>query len=370
MRFQRRVGPPPFLNRADQFRLLGLCGLLFLTILAFQHAADPETWRWLVVEDQEPAVGETEELTEISHLIHNESRGLRPDEFLGSVNAAAAEPELTDEAVQKSSAGATPPAWELDPELFTPVLDSTIGWRSREEIRALEAVINTTRQFRSADLLPHAQTDVSYRFISQQPGVFRGKLVHLNGILRRLEPFRESQDAATEEVPAWVGWVFTPDSGNKPWMVVAASLPGGLEPSTSLERPVAVTGYFFKRFGYETAEQQLNVAPLLIAPGFELLPLPEEIEQRSNLATYTIAGILLTAMLLLGLLGWSFYRSDQRFRQTHLGQLAAGKVPPNPADLAALRTLEVSNLPPLLPPLGSLPPADLEPPEDSDRAAD
>ena len=304
MRFQNKKGPPPFLNRKDQFRLLALCVMLFLVLLAFRKAADPATWAWLVVEQPETEI-DPNELKDISYLVQDSAQHLKPDEFIGEVLTELPETTPADQ-----------PLIELDPELLTPIKDSTIGWYSRAERAAFLKVLEHVQLLGSAQL-SQARTDVSYRLINQEPTKIRGELLHIRGILWQVDVF-------DEESSLYTGWMFTADSGNKPWMVVFSTLPEGLTPGQKLDRPVEVTGYFFKRFGYETVGHNLNISPLLAASTLELPPVVsvEQIKERSNEATYYVVGTLTTALLLLGGLVFWFRLSDRQIAGSRLAELA------------------------------------------------
>lgn len=319
MRLQPKPSKTPYLNRGDQFRLLAMCSMLFLVLWAFREAANPKTWAWIARSADETAEIDERDLRDISYLIHDETQHLKPDEFIGSVMAEAA-PAATEDSL------ATAANLALDPKLFSPVKDQTIGWRSRDELKSLHFVLDQVRSLSAADMRAAARDDVGFRFLNQEPDKFRGQLIHLTGLLWQLEVFEEG-DAELGIAPVYTGWMFTDDSGNKPWMVLLTELPVGLDLGAKLDRPVRVTGYFFKRFGYETAGDQLNVAPLLVAKTFELPPLPEVDRKRTNEATLYVVGALVFSLAFLGVIVLLYMRSDRQFAGSRLAELAKADVP-------------------------------------------
>ncbi|MEZ5941303.1 MAG: hypothetical protein R3C18_07925 [Planctomycetaceae bacterium] len=312
MRFQSKAKKLPYLNRGDQFRLLALFAMLFIVVLAFRKAADPNTWRWLIPGDEEQVADtlDTGDLRDISYVVVDKNEHLNLDEFIAadggeaSGNGAEAHAELV-----------------LDPDLFDEVKDQTVGWRSRAEVAALHTVLEKVRKLDNQAMSAAANTGVGFRQVNQEPSKHRGELIRIKGVLWRLDEFQE-EGGSSKEQTAYTGWMFTQDSGNKPWMVLCTELPSGLSLGDKLDRPVAVTGYFFKRFGYETTGSQLNVAPLLVARTFELQAVPvEQLKERTNNATLTVFLVLLVSLLLLGLMVFWFIRSDRKFAGSRLAEL-------------------------------------------------
>ncbi|MCA9043294.1 MAG: hypothetical protein KDA69_03180 [Planctomycetaceae bacterium] len=314
MRFQSTAKKPPYLNRGDQFRLLALFAMLFIVVLAFRKAADPNTWRWLLPgdEDQVADTIDTGDLRDISYVVVDKNEHLDLDEFIASSEGGA------------NSGGAPEEKFNLllDPHVFDEVKDQTVGWRSRAEVAALHVVLEKVRQLDNKAMTAAANKGVGFRQINQEPEKFRGELVRIKGVLWRLDEFQQDGEPV-EDSPVYNGWMFTDDSGNKPWMVLCTELPSELPLGDKLDRPVAVTGYFFKRYGYETTGSQLNVAPLLVAKTFELQAVPaEQLEERTDNATLTVFLVLLVSLLLLGLILFGFIRSDRKFAGSRLAELA------------------------------------------------
>ena len=119
----------------------------------------------------------------------------------------------------------------------------------------------------------------------------------MEGDLRRLN--RIAAPAANESAgDTFEAWLFTADSGRNPYRVIVTSQPADMPLSDSIQPPrrVRVTGLFFKRFSYATANG-FHSAPLLIAP--ELIPLSParsvaaNIPKQSGLLTVVAVGALL-----------------------------------------------------------------------------
>ncbi|MCA9080897.1 MAG: hypothetical protein KDA58_10085 [Planctomycetaceae bacterium] len=328
MRFQQPASPPPYLNRKDQYRLLGLCAMLLIVMLAIREAARPETWNW-IAGAPEQELTPVEDLEDISHLLEpgRGARNLAPDEFIAVQTAAP-----TDQP-------AAPPQQRLDvaPETLAALDDNHLGWKQGEVV-ALQAVLDHVRNLPSEALERTGAEELSYRVINTEPEQYRGRLVSLRGVLRRFEEFH--QQGADESAPkAYVGWMFTDDSGNHPWMILCTESSPNLSIASSMETPVTVSGYFLKRFGYATTEGA-TLAPLIVTQRFHSVPtIAQDREQTENITTYVVA-VLGAISLVFGGMLWMFIRSDRKFAGSHLAELARAAHEPQPADLEAIAQLQ------------------------------
>ena len=336
MRFQRDSSPPPYLNRADQYRLLALCVMLLVIALAIREAANPQTWAWLLPGDEPAELAPVEDLEDISFLV-KEGRGQRnlaPDEFIAVQSDDVAVPE---EATGEPRTEPATSRIEVDGDLLKNVDDNHLGWR-RGDLVALQAILERVRETPLDDLVRAQGEEASFRVINTEPELYRGRLLHLRGVLHRLEVF--PQEGVTDPAKTvYAGWMVTEDSGNHPWMVLCTELPPGLPPSQSMEVPVTVSAYFFKRFGYGT-QDGATLAPLLIGKQFHLLPTVKQDRQRTESITYYVLAVLAAICLMFGLMLYFFMRSDRKFSKSHLAELAKSSHDPQPVDLELLKRLE------------------------------
>src|SRR5207249_7587264 len=109
-----------------------------------------------------------------------------------------------------------------------------------------------------------ARRDVTFAHLWEQPGDYRGQVIHIEGRLKRLRKFDAPRLAAAEGIACvYEGWVFSEEYFSNPFCVLVTELPRGLEPAEKLEHQVAFDGYFFKRYRYRAGDG-LREAPLLI----------------------------------------------------------------------------------------------------------
>ncbi|MFG0333066.1 MAG: hypothetical protein ACF8TS_06875 [Maioricimonas sp. JB049] len=338
MRFRHQQSPPPFLNRRDQHRMLAMVALLCMVVVAIRFAAQPANWNWFFQLDGPNAAAAPDEpereptLDDVDFRVKDVDQApLRPDavrvEVADDPGDAAAEP--------------VPDGVDLDPELAPGTLanveDNWLGWL-RSERPALEAVVRKVRSVPSEVIEEGALDDVTFTVLMLDADRFRGERIHVEGRLKRLTrfPFGDPEDESDD---LWEGWLFTPESGDNPYLVLAAEKPDTLKAGTDIDEPVAFTGYFFKRYGY-AAQAGQHVAPLLIAKRLEPKVRPVVVDQRARegLNGYVMVFVLVVAAVVLVLIG-QFVISDRRFRGSRVEQLAESRLDASQEDLAALKNV-------------------------------
>lgn len=191
-------------------------------------------------------------------------RPLEPDEFRSFPTTELpatppGTPEVATRAVPRNP-------WVIDPTWLTAVQDNTLGIRKDESL-AFFHVLDRARQSTPQQLERAAEKGVQYINLMQDPSLYRGKPVTLIGDLWYLYEF-----PATENdyglTTLYEAWVLTPDSGNQPIRIVCSSLGSQLKVDGPRPTPVRVTGYFFKREGYNS-KGGLHVAPTILAGRME-----------------------------------------------------------------------------------------------------
>lgn len=324
MRFQRDSAPTPYLNRKDQYRMLGLLGMLFLVVLAIDFARRPENWAWMFPDEQQQ-----QELRELSlddldfNVLEPENGNLAPDTFRAVPNDERPL-NLTDLGLNVA---------QIPPELLEEVQDRRVGLL-RSEAEAMTRVLNRVRTLSQTELEEAAASDIGFRVVFTDAEQHRGRLIRLDALLWRLQPYPHGDPETTED-DLWQAWMFTSDSGKNPWVAFLAEKPDELEIGEGINRPVQVVGYFFKNYGYATNEG-LHIAPMLIAKSLKLQPLPELADNTTeNLSLYVFT-FLMTIGMLFGLMIWWFVRSDRKFDRSRLAQIADERHPVSPELIAEL----------------------------------
>lgn len=324
MRFQRESSPPPWLNRKDQYRMLGMLSLLLLVALCIDAARRPENWNWFVLLTPNQEQQETG-LEDIDFRVKTQSRLTQPESFL-----AVAEPH------PPGSAEVPAHIQQIPPDELQGIEDQRLG-RLRSEDAPFARVLQQLEQFNSAQLLAAARTDVTYRVVNVEPDEFRGELLKIEGLLWRLERWKYG-DPEDEHDDLYQAWIMTDDSGNNPWTVVFTEKPEGVALGNAIDRRVSVAGYFFKRYAYPT-ETGLHVAPMLIARNLQLAPLaPAGQEETAELTKYVIGLLVVIAVAFAFLGGW-FVISDRRYRRSRTAKIAERRLDAAPEVVAHLNEL-------------------------------
>ena len=176
------------------------------------------------------------------------------------------------------------------------VQDNTMGIRL-DEAKPYYWLLDHARRVAASKLEDAGLRDVQYINLMTDPDRFRGKPITIEGDLWRLYEFETSRnDYGVERV--YEGWVFTGDSANHPYRVVFTSLPKGIEPGENLRKPVRLTGYFFKREGYQS-NGGVHFAPTLLARRMTINPMPNGIPLTSGIVPYMIVIIMAVGLALL-----------------------------------------------------------------------
>ena len=149
----------------------------------------------------------------------------------------------------------------LDKSMLGTVHDDTLGIR-RDEADAFFAVLDHADRVPAAELARAARDDLLYANLMSDPDAFRGELVSIVGVLQSSELSTTANEFGIGRL--YEAWVFTGDSGARPLHVIAVNLDQRIATGETRPVPVRVTGYFFKREGYDSPSG-LRIAPTLLA---------------------------------------------------------------------------------------------------------
>ncbi len=227
------------------------------------------------------------------------------------------------------------------------VRDHTIGVRAAER-SAFYSVLRAMRQRPASDLHPLAER-IPYTMVMAEPARHRGRLVLIEGRLRRLVKRRPLNEQAMGEV-LYDAWIFTNDSGRNPWHVVCSAVPEDLRPAEAYsgEPPVVrIVGTFFKTEGYESkgdgqAGATLHLAPLLLAGELEVVPVAQA--GTRDIASEMVPWLWWFAIAVgavLAIVLWNFAVSDWTFRHTRAHHLLHGDGSPDFRSVTAVPTGEM-----------------------------
>lgn len=250
----RRFPLRPYGLPSGPARLLSMLAAMVVLAVLFQRMREPRTWQILF---DLPA--EAQESTPAT------------DQRPAAVSQLAERPVGTDESTAPPEPGST----DLEEseriaaeELFTLVRDQTP--LQPPEMHAYWKLMGWSRTTGWDALRRRALNDVPFTQLWEQPGRYRGKLIHLRLHVRRVLVYDAPENTlgVRQTYEAW-GW--TDDSRSFPYVIVFTDPPPGLPVGTDVRAEVEFVGYFLKTMSY-TAYEANRAAPLLV--GQIRLPLP------------------------------------------------------------------------------------------------
>ena len=316
MRFHNSRQRPTYHSTRYQMRILRMLGALLVVMIAIKIVSKPSFWAWMfpgggTVGQQSQTEQPRPTNAEIDFNIRlDDGRKLAPDEFI-----VPPDPELL---THKNSDFNAKHRFQIDARLLDSVRDNTLNIR-RDELPAYYSLLAKARDLPPGEMEQVAERDVAFAVLMHQPRHYRGKLVTIEGDVKRLLPF----DAGKNEhglKKLWEVWLLTPDSGINPYRVVCTEIPPGIpQGETTKQRVVIrVTGYFFKKEGYASrGGAGTHAAPLLLAGQIRWIPTKPTTGNHDGMqsaAPYVIGLVCLTAIALV-LTCWRLSAND-RVQQT------------------------------------------------------
>ena len=167
------------------------------------------------------------------------------------------------------------------------------------------AAIRRDPEYRAYFRKPDAEFP-TFADLFRNPEIYHGQLVTFRGHLRRLisSPAGENPHGLQQLHEAWL---YADGAQQNPVVVVCTELPPNIPTGTDiLVDFVSVTGYFFKRYGYEDRSGQPRFAPLLLAQRLEWTPRPPH----SRLASSGLMfGLTFGAAVMVAVVWWRLSRS-------------------------------------------------------------
>lgn len=194
---------------------------------------------------------------------------------------------------------------------------------NEEEFLAYCDALVTVSQAPPAALARQGRRDLTFAHLFEQPAVYRGEVVHVEGALVRLRHFQAPEFTWSQGVrDLYEGWIFDAATyGANAMCVVFTELPPGLGVAEKTERHVAFDGYFFKRYRYKAGDGWRD-APLLVGRAPILLDSrPPPRRSLSAAMLWSFVGAIGGIAALIGGLAWWYRRGDRRFH----ARLAIGR---------------------------------------------
>jgi hypothetical protein len=327
-----------------------LLGTLVMVLIAINLAANPRNWHWLTG----PGSGNSEKaksaLPPRPAIVPQpnwqvEDDPLPPGGFRTPLpreaEASESPPVTSANPAQDASPDEPPSAVPLDPELLATIRDDTLNIRSSER-EAYLALLARARDLPHSQLEREAARDVSYSQIISDPDLYRGKLVTLEGDLRRLVDVGGLGSAPGDDThgiqKVYEAWFFTADSGDAPYVFRCTSIPAGIPEGEKLSEKIRVTGYFFKRYQYPTV-RGLYAAPMLLGKRLRWTPALVAPQTDPAVVPYILGGLTLVGTL-LALIVWKFAAGENRQQRSNLKRVRE----PSREAIAALGSVEAIDI--------------------------
>jgi len=166
-----------------------------------------------------------------------------------------------------------------------------------------------------------SRRDLTIAHLLSEPRRHRGEVGHFEGEVRRIRHLDPPAMLEARDIrDLYECWIFDPKYGANPVCLVCSELPDGVERGEKLKLMGSFDAYFFKRYGYESADGKARLAPLFLGRSF-LLPARAAAatggeDPSSGWKTWLLIflGFVLTIFVLAFVGHWWVHRGDRRVR--------------------------------------------------------
>jgi hypothetical protein len=226
--------------------------------------------------------------------------------------------------------------WRLyNPEHVRPIPPDLL--RAVRDVRAIssrpanglefEAFLQTViqaHQTSAAAFQRAARRDIGFANLFNDPGAYRGEVVHIEGRLRLLQKSEPPAMLKLADVHSlYYGWVFDDLSGGNPYCVVVTEPPTSIALNQKLNQPVTFDGYFYMKRRYKAEDSkkpnEYREAPLLIGHSLVVPPAEAAAPDTSTAwpkgMLWSFLGLAGGVMLFVVGLGYWFRWNDARVRR-------------------------------------------------------
>ncbi|MBN2579327.1 MAG: hypothetical protein JXB10_10080 [Pirellulales bacterium] len=229
---------------------------------------------------------------------------------------ALSEPRDETPADPRLPSGALPEVPGVNRQYLTEVRDDTPTRRAERD--AWFELWDVLLRLSPDDLRKFSVGRVSYVQLMGQSNLYRGKLVRLQGTIRRIERIA-APDNAVGIKHYYEAWLSPRDNPSSPILVYVLNLPKKFPAGKDLAEDVALVGFFFKRYVYLAGDpaaktDALRTAPVVLAKELQWKPPPPPVAERPpGAATVTI--VLVAAIGASLLFIWFVYSRTRRPRR-------------------------------------------------------
>jgi hypothetical protein len=262
-------------------RLAVLCSMLIVVLILMVRLNRPVNWEWL-----------------------------RP-----SPTSAVGDPARTT-ATAEPRASATP-VWlpQLDRSLLATVRDDT--YFRTEERPAWFHLLQLLRDTPLPVLAAASNGPTTYMQLDRQTAAYRGQIVDLQGTVRRIVQVAAPPNSIGIE-RYFQCWLFPDERLLAPIVVYVLDLPRDVHPGMSVEVPVSLHGFVYKRWPFQSGEG-LTVAPVVLARQMQTLAAPAASATNVARTRHRLSPPLIVggaAVAAIAAAGWiAYFSSRDRRRQ-------------------------------------------------------
>lgn len=335
--------PPAYLSRRQQGRLLLLFAMLALVLLLMSEAAKPENWYWLwggsapnaqvSQSNRGPSAGSSglfgPDQTDIdTSLPLDDAQRPAPGVLVSPVPDPAGD---ADDRERKSEYFAG-----VRPELLKDVRDAA-PFR-RDGAAAWNNFVDVLSENDQATLDAASIGYVTMAQLYQQPNVYRGKLVSVRGVVRRVNRKELPKKKPGIDVYYQI-WLQPLDNPLSPMVIYTLDLPREFPTGNELREEAQITGFFFKLWAYQ-AQDKIRTAPLIVARTFDWTK-PAVAPARTWSTGRMLSLVASAAVLAMILVAWALYSTWHRRKAGLAGRFTR----PLPQDVTNLDELETAPVP-------------------------
>lgn len=266
---QTNSTPRNYFSRREQIRIMMLVFTLMFVLVLMYEASKPKNWNWFFAIGQENPNSEFAPIGSTG-VQGNEINTLLPRKAVkaesgieGEFRIAKVEPKtpLTPYTMnQKGDEIETVWLPGIRPELYQKVEDDTFF--IPKDLDAWQNTFQVLRDTDQEDLQNSKAMPAQFVQLHLQPDQYRGKLVELDGTVRRaVKTPSQKNDLGIPYY--WQLWLFS-DRHTSPVVIYALELPEDFPQGDSIYQQVSLRGVFFKRWAY-SAKGGTMTAPLVLA---------------------------------------------------------------------------------------------------------
>ena len=281
-----------YFSRREQWRLFALIMGLGLVVVVMREAAKEENWYWLTGDGQQTASVSQREY----------DTAYQPTLPTKRADAVTIKPN-------------TPPRDDLTQRYFPGVIGEHLQrvednrtHQHPEEAAAWFNLWQVLNQSEDRFIEPASRGSVTFGELFEQPDIFRGQLVTIEGIARRAEYVKAAHNNRAQ-IEGYYRMILRLRGGpNRPVFIYTLEIPEGFPLGESIEAPIETTAFFYKNWLYE-ANGLSWIAPVLLSKNIRWQP-PAATQPSITLAV-GVALIVSLALLSVAVAWWLIRQSSR-----------------------------------------------------------